>query len=101
MVTNFFIINPPCPKSFCFYIPGTEATLTTGSTIIIPWNCSNEHKRKFMVSKGKYVSENSEKEDCLTFWGEWEPQSLVERLPEMGGAFPKWLNRQFLDCSVN
>jgi hypothetical protein len=41
-----------------------------------------------MVSKGKYVSENSEKEDCLTFWGEWEPQSLVERLPEMGGAFP-------------
>ena len=54
-----------------------------------------------MVSKGKYVSENTEKEDCLTFWGEWEPQSLVERLPIMGGAFPKWLNRQFLDCSVN
>ncbi len=75
------------PKIIQFLHPRTEATPESGSSMI-PWNCSNEHKRKFMVSKGKYVSENSEKEDCLTFWGEWEPQSLVERLPEMGGAFP-------------
>jgi hypothetical protein len=75
------------PKIIQFLHPGMEATPERGSTMI-PWNCSNEHKRKFMVSRGKYVSEKIEKEDCLTFWGECESHSLVERLPIMGGAFP-------------
>jgi len=85
------------PQIIQFMHPGSEPTPPSGSSII-PWNYGDKHKRKFMVSKGKYVSDTIEKEDCLTFWGEWEPQSKVERLP--CGRFSKYLNWPFLDVTV-
>lgn len=88
------------PKIIQFLHPGPEATPPRGSAII-PWNCGDKHKRKFLLSKGKYVSKNSEKEACLTIWGEWEPQSYIERLPYLGRHFPSYLNRPFLDVSLS
>ena len=87
------------PQIIQFLHPGPEAILPRGLNIL-PWNCGNIHKRKFLLSKGKYVSNNSEEDACLTFWGEWEPQSYVERLPNLGQHYPSYLNRPFLDVTV-
>jgi hypothetical protein len=87
------------PKIIQFLHTGHEATPPRGSTTI-PWNCGDKHKRKFLLSKGKYVSGNNEKEACLTFWGEWEPQSYIEQLTNIGQHFPSYLNRPFLDVTV-
>ncbi|NBR14966.1 MAG: hypothetical protein EBQ94_04205 [Flavobacteriales bacterium] len=86
------------PRIIQFLHPGLEPVPPSNSNII-PWNCTKAHKRKFLVSPGKYVSKGEEKEACLTFWGEWEPQSCVERLPNLVGNFPKYLNRPFLDTN--
>lgn len=49
-----------------------------------PWNdISKKHRRKFLVSRGEWVSPSGDTvdgqwargEDDLMFWGEWEPES--------------------------
>ncbi|NCX96065.1 MAG: hypothetical protein EBX41_06585 [Chitinophagia bacterium] len=63
-----------------FFHPQSEAAPYQGKEII-EWNNSRRHKRKFIKNQVKYVNEdNTEQSDTLTFLGEWEPQSRVEKL---------------------
>ena len=47
------------------------------------WNNLRNHKRKFLLSEGKYRKSPGRKDvkSLLTFWGEWEPQSRFRKLP--------------------
>jgi hypothetical protein len=68
------------------------------------WN-SGEHKRKFMVSRGRYVWRGSkratadrweEKSGELAFWGEWEPQSeVICRIARPKPHNPRYVYRPF------
>ena len=40
------------------------------------WN-TDRHQRKFLLSPGRYVSDEGTHEGSIVFWGEWEPQSRV------------------------
>ena len=43
------------------------------------WN-ADLHRRKFLVSPGRYIAEGEQRKGEIVFWGEWEPQSrVVER----------------------
>jgi hypothetical protein len=46
------------------------------------WNNENQHKRKFLLSKGKCRNspDGQDVDSLLTFWGEWEPQSRFQKL---------------------
>lgn len=88
------------PKIIQFLHPNPEAKPSKKSNII-SWNCGDKHKRKFLLSKGKYVYNNIEKDACLTFWGEWEPQSYAEKLPNLGQKFPTYLNRPFWNTTAS
>jgi hypothetical protein len=46
--------------------------------VIKRWN-TKEHKRKCLVSPGKYVAGEKLIEGRIEFWGEWEPESRVLR----------------------
>ena len=60
------------------------------------WN-TGRHKRKFLLSKGKYVEGDKLKRGDLIFWGEWEPPSEVEKLDNENNALlPKWLHKPYL-----
>jgi hypothetical protein len=64
------------------------------------WNGGN-HKRKYIISKGNYIENNSLHEGRLMFWGEWEPPSLVEFLPPSikklpYEVYPEYLHYPFL-----
>lgn len=96
--------NPNCNNNpqvaiVQFMHPGVEPKLNKtqiqNGNNICDWNCSNQHKRKFMQTPGKYLDING----CLTsgdvyFWGEWEPWSKVN--PIMGtnpiGDFPHFIH---------
>lgn len=80
------------------------------------WN-RDKHKRKFMVSRGRYVRRGSrratgdrweEKAGELAFWGEWEPQSeVICRIARPKARGPRFLYRPFYlvptlyDCLQN
>jgi hypothetical protein len=42
------------------------------------WNRGN-HKRKFLWQNGTYVANGKTEKGDIMFWGEWEPESVVER----------------------
>ena len=44
--------------------------------VIFPWNYGS-HRRKYINTKGDYVDFNNNyySNECLYFWGEWEPTS--------------------------
>jgi len=46
--------------------------------LIKKWNKEN-HQRKFLRRPGRYVADGKVKEADILFWGEWEPESRVER----------------------
>ena len=68
------------------------------------WN-RDKHKRKFMVSQGRYVRRGSkgatadrweEESGELAFWGEWEPQSeVICRIDGPKPHWPRFLYRPF------
>ncbi len=63
---------------------------------LMGWNIGT-HKRKFLISKGEYLSEGEKKESELMFWGEWEPPSTVERLETQNNSEnPQFLHRPLL-----
>lgn len=93
------------PKIIQFLHTAVEATPNEINDKIIPWNNNIDHRRKFILSHGKYIKEESEEESeeesDLTFWGEWEAQSNVARLKNERKHLPTFLNRPFLDPSVS
>lgn len=89
------------PKIVQFLHTAVEATPENIIDTMIPWNNHNEHRRKFIYSKGKYVENEIESKDTpLTFWGEWEPQSRIVRLRNTKPYLPKFLNYPYLDPTV-
>ncbi|MGH9192118.1 MAG: hypothetical protein ACRDZ0_06550 [Acidimicrobiales bacterium] len=51
---------------------------------VMGWNTRPYHRRKFLVTDGRYVEDidDTPMPAQLVFWGEWEPQSrIVERWP--------------------
>lgn len=65
----------------------------TGVTGWKEWN-RGDHKRKFLLTDGSYTwnPKQPPKSGSFTFWGEWEPQSEVRRLPSSGTRHPRWLH---------
>ena len=43
--------------------------------MVVQWNTSMSHHRKFIKRHGKYLENGTEKEGDIFFWGEYEPQS--------------------------
>jgi hypothetical protein len=89
------------PRIIQFLHTAVEATPLKDSDIEIPWNNHKKHRRKFILSEGTYVNGDNVKEDCLTFWGEWEAQSKIEKLHNTKKNLPTLLNRPFLDTSAS
>lgn len=74
-----------------FTHPGSEHGLDRNNATHKSWNTKN-HKRKFLLTDGKYQSQNALHADRLIFWGEWEPPSYVEQLTERPTDYhPQWL----------
>lgn len=69
------------PTIVQFLHTAQEATPNNESDNIIPWNNNDSHRRKFILSSGKYAGINNEQvESELVFWGEWEAQSEIVRV---------------------
>jgi hypothetical protein len=79
------------PRIVQFLHTAVEATPEEEHDIIIPWNNHKDHRRKFILSEGKYVNEGKEENGDLTFWGEWEAQSNIEELKTQRGIFQNFL----------
>lgn len=88
------------PRIIQFLHTAVEATPKEVNDIEIPWNNHKDHRRKFILSEGAYASGDSVKEDSLTFWGEWEAQSKIEKLHNSKKHLPTLLNRPFIDPRV-
>lgn len=60
------------------------------------WN-RGPHRRKFMACEGRHIDNGAVQDRLISFWGEWEPPSVVERIypPVKGG--PRWLHRPVFD----
>ena len=66
------------------------------------WN-RGKHKRKFLLADGAWTRSPQEAPTGgpVTFWGEWEPQSLVRRFVRSGKPFrPEHLHLPQLDLEV-
>jgi hypothetical protein len=87
------------PSIIQFLHTAEEASPSSINSNIIQWNNSKNHKRKFILSKGKHIIDNMLKEDKLVFWGEWEAQSKIIKLKNQLPYLPKYLNQPFLDNS--
>lgn len=88
------------PKIIQFTHPGSEHKPDQKDGNHKSWN-TGKHKRKFLLTKGKYVDGDSVKDSDLTFWGEWEPPSHVKNLNSQPTKFfPKWLHRPYLPKSI-
>ena len=82
-----------------FIHPGTECTPKQQANFI-PWN-HGDHKRKFLCNSGWYMDGARLVSDELTFWGEWEPQSRIERInnPKEDKCLPHVIHRPVLDLN--
>lgn len=64
------------------------------------WNVG-DHKRKFLRCSGEYAVDDGLRMSELCFWNEWEPDSVVTELRQMGNPLlPKWLHVRDLLCPV-
>lgn len=78
----------------------SEFIKTRGKTIK-PWN-TGDHKRKFLHAKGAYVDEgkiigNENNWEDIYFWGEWEPESIVQNINKHGEDAPShFIHEPFL-----
>lgn len=88
------------PRIIQFLHTAVEAIPNEINDRIIPWNNHKDHRRKFILSEGKYIKGSKEENGDLTFWGEWEAQSNIERLQNTRSHLPILLNRPFLDPRV-
>ena len=61
-----------------FTHPGKEHEPDDG--LLKRWNKRpRPHKRKFLKQNGRYLAGGKVAEGKVLFWGEWEPESTVER----------------------
>ena len=61
-----------------FLHPGKEHE--PDSDLVKLWNKKpHPHKRKFLKEAGKYIADGRVVEGEMLFWGEWEPESTLER----------------------
>ncbi len=112
------------PSIVIIYHPGNEPSIPKNKNYhIIDWNrLGKSHTRKFLLSKGRYVDITpindqveintlknlKENKGCLTFWGEWEPQSIALKISASGkcncpckcNKIPKYLHLPFLDTNI-
>lgn len=89
------------PKIIQFLHTALEASPLNDSDNFIPWNNNDSHRRKFILSNGKYINENNLAEvSDLVFWGEWEAQSLIEKINNTNQSPPNYLNKPFLNPST-
>jgi hypothetical protein len=89
------------PKIIQFLHTAQEATPNNELDNFIPWNNYDTHRRKFILSNGKYVNNNDEQvENELVFWGEWEAQSEIVRINNGNPNPPNYLNRPFINPAV-
>ncbi len=86
------------PKIIQFLHPSQEAKPSNENDSFIPWNNHDSHRRKFLISVGKYIDENgTEKENQLSFWGEWEAQSDIIKIKKSNNYSPNYFNKPYLD----
>ena len=66
--------------------------------VIFPWNYGS-HRRKYINTKGDYVDFNNNyySNECLYFWGEWEPTSMVYPINPQptGNNMPHYVHEPF------
>ena len=88
------------PKLVQFTHPGAEHKPDRNKHNHKSWN-TGKHKRKFLLSNGKYIFENKLQEGNLVFWGEWEPPSDVEQLSVKPNKFyPQWIHKPYLPSTI-
>ncbi len=64
------------------------------------WNQGN-HARKYLLSAGSYVVDDSLRQGKLFFWGEWEPPSHVRALASTNvPCAPRWLHIPYLPAAL-
>jgi hypothetical protein len=78
-----------------FIHPGPEHGPDGNYQSIKSWN-DDKHQRKFLLSSGDYVENDTIKKGELVFWGEWEPPSIVKPLPPPANRYPHWLHLPYL-----
>ena len=84
-----------------FIHPGEESRpMGQNSEGLIPWN-HGSHKRKFLCHPGWYMDNGRLVHDDLTFWGEWEPQSLFMRIdnPKENKSLPHVIHHPVLNLN--
>lgn len=90
------------PKIIQFLHTAVEAKPVNAFDNIIPWNNNTDHRRKFLLSSGKFVNNDEQEEkNELVFWGEWEAQSYITRITRGDDKPPKYLNKPFIDPTVS
>lgn len=90
-----------------FIHPGGEhrpsAKLIKSGGGVFPWNYG-AHRRKYIKAQGDYVdwSNNYCADECLYFWGEWEPTSMVYPIISRpsGINMPHYIHEPFFDSST-
>jgi hypothetical protein len=88
------------PSIIQFLHTAQEAQPKVLSSNKIDWNNHKSHRRKFLLSNGRYISNNTEQEEKLTFWGEWEAQSYITKLKKTLPFHPNYINRPFINFKV-
>ena len=75
-----------------FLHPGKEHK-PKGKDQHISWNeITNDHARKFIEIKGKYIDQNNQIEEPIWAWTEWEPESnLIKKLIKDTPQHPNYL----------
>jgi hypothetical protein len=83
-----------------FLHPGGEHGPDPRSPNFKSWN-RTQHLRKFMTTKGKYVSENGLVESPLCYWAEWEPPSHVREISQRENSLnPRYLHTPALPETI-
>lgn len=86
--------HPGTQKDFCL---GKGYGVMNGCRIFRKWNDDKQHYRKFILNKGRYLTDlnsRSRKGDLL-FWGEWEGNSLFQPLNFSGDFSPNGIHEPF------
>jgi hypothetical protein len=89
------------PTIVQFLHTAVEAEPEKGNDTLIPWNNNITHRRKFILSEGKFLnSEGRVEPGELTFWGEWEAQSRLKKIIKGNQTPPKYLNLPYINPTV-
>jgi hypothetical protein len=89
------------PTIVQFLHPSQEATPLNQGDAGIPWNNNPTHRRKFLISEGKFLNHQEKIVlDRLSFWGEWEPQSDIIPINKSNKNPPNYFNIPYINPSV-